>query len=160
MPHKDVKDTITELKSELEQTPKETSLLEQELEQAREGIERYTPEAIRDLAQTLQNEAKEFEVEHPRVTALINQLMTALSNLGIICSRAETRLLPPRCAAAPRGGSARSDAPSSSDTHSVAAESVRPGRRKLLLSWSSGKDGARAIHRLRQEGEFETDLVS
>ena len=83
MLHKDVKDTITELKSELEQTPKETSLLEQELEQAREGIERYTPEAIRDLAQTLQNEAKEFEVEHPRVTALINQLMTALSNLGI-----------------------------------------------------------------------------
>ena len=83
MPHKDVKDKIAELKSELEQTPKETSLLERELEQAREGIERYTPEAIRDLAQTLQNEAKEFEVEHPRVTALINQLMTALSNLGI-----------------------------------------------------------------------------
>lgn len=83
MPHKDLKDTITELKSELEQTPKETSLLEQELEQAREGIERYTPEAIRDLAQTLQNEAKEFEVEHPPVTSLINQLMTALSNLGI-----------------------------------------------------------------------------
>jgi predicted RNase H-like nuclease (RuvC/YqgF family) len=83
MPHKDLKDTITELKSELEQTPKETSLLEQELEQAREGIERYTPEAIRDLAQTLQNEAKEFEVEHPRVASLINQLMTALSNLGI-----------------------------------------------------------------------------
>jgi len=83
MLHKDIKETITELKSELEHTPKETSLLEQELEQVREGIERYTPEAIRDLVQTLQNEAEEFEVEYPRVTALINQLMTALSNLGI-----------------------------------------------------------------------------
>lgn len=83
MLHKDVKETITDLKSELEQTPMETSFLEQELERAREGIERYTPEAIRDLAQTLQDEAKEFEVEHPRVTALINQLMNALSNLGI-----------------------------------------------------------------------------
>jgi ribosome recycling factor len=83
MLHKDVKHTITELKSELEQTPKETSLLEQELEKAREEIERYTPEAIHHLVQTLQDEAKEFEVEHPRVTALINQLMTALSNLGI-----------------------------------------------------------------------------
>jgi prefoldin subunit 5 len=83
MPHKDLKDTITELKSELEQTPKETSLLEQELEKAREEIERYTPEAIHHLVQTLQDEAEEFEAEHPRVTALINQLMSALSNLGI-----------------------------------------------------------------------------
>lgn len=83
MLHKDVKHTITELKSELEQTPKETGFLEQELEKAREEIERYTPEAIKHLTQTLEDEAKEFEVEHPRVTALINQLMTALSNLGI-----------------------------------------------------------------------------
>ncbi len=83
MPHKDVKHTIVELKRELEQTPKETSLLEQELDKAREGIERYTSEAIHHLTQSLQDEAKEFEVEHPRVTALINQLMTALSNLGI-----------------------------------------------------------------------------
>lgn len=83
MPHRDVKHTITELKSELERTPKETSLLEQQLQEAREGIERYTPEAIHDLVRILQDEAKEFEVDHPRVTALINQLMTALSNLGI-----------------------------------------------------------------------------
>ncbi len=83
MPHKEVKKTIGELKSELEQTPKDTGVLEEKLEQAREGIERYTPEAVQELAQILQREAEEFEVEHPRITALINQVTTALSNLGI-----------------------------------------------------------------------------
>ncbi len=83
MPHREVKKTIGDLKSELEQTPKDTGFLEEKLEQAREGIERYTPEAIQELAQILQREADEFEVEHPRITALINQVTTALSNLGI-----------------------------------------------------------------------------
>ena len=83
MPHNEVKKTITELKRELEQTPKETSQFEEMLEHARDGIERYTPDAVQELLQTLQREAKEFEVEHPRITALINQIMTSLSNLGI-----------------------------------------------------------------------------
>lgn len=83
MPHKEVKKSIDELKSELEQTPKETSLFEEALEHAKEGIERYTPEAVQELLQTLQREAEEFEVEHPRITALINNVMTSLSNLGI-----------------------------------------------------------------------------
>ena len=83
MPHREVRKSISELKSELEQTPKETTVFEETLETAKEGIERYTPEAIQDLAQTLQREADEFEVEHPRITALINNVMTSLSNLGI-----------------------------------------------------------------------------
>ncbi len=83
MPHKEIKKSIGELKSELEQTPKETGLLEETLEAAKEGIERYTPEAIQDLVQTLHREADEFEVDHPRITALINNVMTSLSNLGI-----------------------------------------------------------------------------
>lgn len=83
MPHKDVKKSINELKVELQSTPKETSQFEELLEHAREGIERYTPDAVQELLQTLQREAKEFEVEHPQITALINQVMTSLSNLGI-----------------------------------------------------------------------------
>lgn len=83
MPHKEVKDRIGELKRELEQTPKETSQFEELLEHAKDGIERYTPEAVQELVQTLQREAEEFEVEHPRITALVNQVMTSLSNLGI-----------------------------------------------------------------------------
>ncbi len=83
MPHKEIKKQIGELKNELEQTARETGFLEEKLEQAREGIERYTPEAVQDFAETLQREAEAFEVEHPRITALINQITTALSNLGI-----------------------------------------------------------------------------
>ena len=83
MPHKEVKKSIHELKVELKQTPKETGLFEETLEAAKDGIEHYTPEAVKDLVQTLQRESDEFEVEHPRITALINNVMTSLSNLGI-----------------------------------------------------------------------------
>lgn len=83
MPHKEIKKSLAELKSELENTPKETGPLEEKLEQAKDGLERYTPEALQELVQTLQYEAKEFEAGHPRITALINNIMTSLSNLGI-----------------------------------------------------------------------------
>jgi len=83
MPHREIQDRIGELKKELEQTPKETGPFEDLLEQAREGIERYTPEAVQDLVHALEFEAEAFEMEHPRITALINQITTSLSNLGI-----------------------------------------------------------------------------
>ena len=83
MSNPELKGNLEDLKRELEQTPKETGHLEELLEHAREGIERYTPEAVQEFIHTLQREAEEFEIEHPRVTALINQVMTSLSNLGI-----------------------------------------------------------------------------
>ena len=83
MPHKEIRKDIGDLKSELERTPKETSRFEELLERAVDGIERYTPEALQELVQDLQREAEEFEVEHPKITAMINQVMTSLSNLGI-----------------------------------------------------------------------------
>lgn len=83
MPQRNAKKAIDELHVELKQTPKETGALEEILEQARDNIEDYTPEAVKDLIETLQQEKGEFEVEHPRVTALINQVMHALSGLGI-----------------------------------------------------------------------------
>ena len=83
MPHGDIQKNIDELKSQLERTPKETSQFEELLDRTKDGIERHTPETIQELVQNLQQEAKEFEVEHPQITALINQVMTSLSNLGI-----------------------------------------------------------------------------
>ena len=83
MPQRKVRNAIDELSVELKNTAKETDAFEGMLEQAREGIERYTPEVVQGLLETLQREADEFEVEHPRVTALINQLANALAGLGI-----------------------------------------------------------------------------
>jgi len=83
MPQKEIRKSIDELKRELERTSHESNGLKEMLEKAREEIERYTPEAVQDLLRQLQHEADEFEVEHPRITALINNVMTHLSNLGI-----------------------------------------------------------------------------
>jgi seryl-tRNA synthetase len=83
MPHREVKERLENLKQEVRQTPQETGAFEALLDQAREGIERYTPEALQELVHALQKEAGEFEVEHPQITALINQVMTSLSNIGI-----------------------------------------------------------------------------
>lgn len=83
MPHNEVKKSIGELKSEVEQTPKDTSTFEEILHDAQESLERYTPEAIHELSDTLKREAADFEVEHPKVVALINHITTSLSNLGI-----------------------------------------------------------------------------
>lgn len=83
MPHTEIKKTMVELKSELTKAPKETTVLEQKLEQAQDGIEQYTPESIQEFVDLLQRETYEFEVDHPQITALVNQVVTALSNLGI-----------------------------------------------------------------------------
>ena len=83
MAHNEVKESIGELKSELEKTPKETGTFEETLHNAQVGLEKYTPEAVQELTDTLKKEATEFEMEHPSITALINNVMTSLSNLGI-----------------------------------------------------------------------------
>ncbi|MDZ8118387.1 DUF4404 family protein [Pontiella sp. NLcol2] len=83
MPHNEVKKSIGALKAEVEQTPKDTGRFEEILHDAHEGLERYTPEALQDFAETLKREAAEFEVDHPQIVALINHITTSLSNLGI-----------------------------------------------------------------------------
>lgn len=35
------------------------------------------------LVQNLQMHTKQFEIEHPRVTSVLNQIMVTLSNMGI-----------------------------------------------------------------------------
>ncbi|MBN2684795.1 MAG: DUF4404 family protein [Pontiellaceae bacterium] len=83
MPYKKVKNEVEELKRELERSPKETGKLEEMLADAGETLERYTPEAVRELVQSLKDATAEFEVEHPQITTLMNQVMVSLSNLGI-----------------------------------------------------------------------------
>jgi len=83
MPREEVKKTIGELTVELEKTPKETGIFEETLHNAQVELDGYTPEAVQEFMEVLKREATEFEVEHPRITALINNVMTSLSNLGI-----------------------------------------------------------------------------
>lgn len=83
MPEKIVKQ-MDELKAELQQSPVDTTPLELKLKDAQEtGLERFTPDALQALSDSLRAEADAFEVEHPQIAALINQIATALSNLGI-----------------------------------------------------------------------------
>lgn len=83
MPHKEIKKSIGELKEELTKVSQETGRFESVLAAAKEGVEKYTPEAVQDLVETLRREGTEFEIEHPQITTMINQIMTSLSNLGI-----------------------------------------------------------------------------
>ena len=83
MPHTEIRKTIGELKAELERTPRDTEALEKKLEEASSRLEGGASDALHELAESLRREAEEFEVEHPRVTALVNQIATALSSLGI-----------------------------------------------------------------------------
>jgi ABC-type transporter Mla subunit MlaD len=42
-----------------------------------------TGDVSRALVQSLQSTAEEFEARHPQLTAIINNVMTSLSGLGI-----------------------------------------------------------------------------
>lgn len=83
MPHQKARKALDDLHVELQRTPQDTGALERVLEQAKDELEDLTPEALKDLAETLRRESKEFGAEHPRVSAAINQVMHALSGLGI-----------------------------------------------------------------------------
>lgn len=83
MPLEKAKKAIDDLNAELQSIPQETGPLESLLEKTKDEIEDATPEAIKDLFETLQREAEEFEVEHPRVKAAINHVIHTLSGLGI-----------------------------------------------------------------------------
>lgn len=56
---------------------------EGKLEQAGEGFEWYTSEAIQELAGFMLGESDEFEVKYPRRVGLISQVMATLSNMRI-----------------------------------------------------------------------------
>jgi len=83
MPHQRARQAIDELHGELQRTPRDTGALQKMLEKAKDELEDITPETVKDLVDTLQRESDEFEAEHPRITAAINQVMHALSGLGI-----------------------------------------------------------------------------
>lgn len=83
MPEREVRKQIGKLQLELQSLPEQTGELEEKLKDAHGNFEQYSPEGIDALIDYLQHETEKLEVEHPQITALLNQVMTALSNWGI-----------------------------------------------------------------------------
>ncbi len=83
MPYSEIKKTLAELQDELKKTPKDTEHIEKLVSDTHNEIEQKDPDALHGFLQTLREETAELEIEHPQITALISQITTALSGLGI-----------------------------------------------------------------------------
>ena len=84
MPKQALKEKITDLKTQLQalSNPK-TSSSEELLTRLHDGVDHLTPSSLRDLTESLKFEIREVETEHPNITALLNQIVSSLSHLGI-----------------------------------------------------------------------------
>ncbi|MCZ6804333.1 MAG: DUF4404 family protein [Proteobacteria bacterium] len=88
MPEKKLRDDIEKLRNEIENlsadedTPKEKlEMLLQDIESGLETEEKNKNQS--DLLAGLKESVNHFEAEHPRATAIINDIMVTLSNMGI-----------------------------------------------------------------------------
>jgi len=88
MPEKKIRDDIEKLRTEIknlsadEDTPKEKlEILLQDIESGLETEMQNKKQS--ELLAGLKESVNHFETEHPRTTAIINDIMMALSNMGI-----------------------------------------------------------------------------
>ena len=88
MPEKKIRDDIEKLRTEIknlsadEDTPKEK--LEILLQDIESGLETEIQNKKQsELLAGLKESVNHFETEHPRATAIINDIMVTLSNMGI-----------------------------------------------------------------------------
>lgn len=88
MPEKKIRDDIKKLRTEIknlsadEDTPKEK--LEILLQDIESGLETEIQNKKQsELLAGLKEAVNHFETEHPRATAIINDIMVTLSNMGI-----------------------------------------------------------------------------
>jgi DNA repair ATPase RecN len=77
-----LKNSLNELKNELKRINSENPKLQKLANEVDEALDQ-TGEVSKALVQSLQDTAKEFEVHHPQLTAIVNNIMTSLSSLGI-----------------------------------------------------------------------------
>jgi hypothetical protein len=80
-------DTLQQLRSEIDKlhvddqdVKNRLSSLVESIEDTLDGVS-LAPD--RDLTEELRDVISQFEVEHPRITGIANELMMTLSNLGI-----------------------------------------------------------------------------
>ncbi len=85
MPKTKVKQLVDELQNEMDQVNSLPVDKKEKLEGLIDSIEAgLEDESLTDdLNESLNETVAEFEVSHPRLTAIINDIMVTLSNLGI-----------------------------------------------------------------------------
>lgn len=88
MSEQQVSNALDELRREIEQLELNDQAAKERLSGLVESIEqRLMPGIVEedqpDLVEDVKDAVTQFEVEHPRITGILNDLMMALSNLGI-----------------------------------------------------------------------------
>lgn len=88
MPDKRLRQSLNELRSELERLEAEEAQVRERLDALISGVETrleqpddaaHHQSLVQDVRQTI----SEFEVSHPRATAILNEIMVTLGNMGI-----------------------------------------------------------------------------
>lgn len=77
-----IKRGLKDLKTELEQIDSKDPKLKKLAGDVDAALEQ-TGEVSHALVHSMQHAAEEFEVHHPRLTAVINNIMNSLSGIGI-----------------------------------------------------------------------------
>ncbi len=88
MSDEQLRKSLDELRSELERLEAEEAQVKQRLDALISGVEtRLDKPEDKDLHQSLVQDLRQsisqFEVSHPRATAILNEIMVTLGNMGI-----------------------------------------------------------------------------
>lgn len=83
-----LRESLEELRSELDRLESEEAQIRERLDALISGVETRLdmPEDAahhQSLLQDLRQSISQFEVSHPRTTAILNQIMVTLGNMGI-----------------------------------------------------------------------------
>lgn len=87
MTEQNINDALQQLRNEIDKLHLDDRDVKDRLNQLVESIEGSMGgvplEPDHDLVEELKDVISQFEVEHPRITGIVNELMMTLSNLGI-----------------------------------------------------------------------------
>ena len=88
MSDEQLRESLNELRSELERLEAEETQIRERLNTLISGVETRLAEPDdsahhQSLVQDVGQSISQFEVSHPRATAILNEIMVALGNMGI-----------------------------------------------------------------------------
>ena len=83
MPRSQLEQSLGELRAEIDRLDADDAAHRERLEQLVDEIETQLAAEDDSALGAIRQQIESFEVEHPRVTAILNDIMVTLSNLGI-----------------------------------------------------------------------------